>query len=141
LSVKSGDKFPAFGDPSMTVADPYMFMDDAPPGTPGTGTFNPTTEAGEVVMSFNPLGLSVLNSAYASGSKVVFTGRMPTWSESLIPDGSGGFLESHEGIFYHTLAGTDPVEKPFLDLTFIPEPSVAGLLGVGLLGLLVRRRA
>ncbi|MEM9481309.1 MAG: PEP-CTERM sorting domain-containing protein [Verrucomicrobiota bacterium] len=132
--------FPGFGDPGMAVADPYMFLDSAPPGTPGTGMINSSTEPGEVIMPFNPIGLDVLNDAYAMGSTIILSGSMPTWSESLVMDGGGELVEISEGIFYHSLLGVDTLDVPFLDLTFIPEPSSLALLLFGAAGLLRRRR-
>ncbi|MEM0897287.1 MAG: PEP-CTERM sorting domain-containing protein [Verrucomicrobiota bacterium] len=133
--------FPGFGDPGMAVADPYMFFDGAPPGTPGTGTINSVTEPGEVIMPFNSVGLDVLNDAYAMGSTIILSGSMPSWSESLLMDGSGDFVESSEAIFFHTLLGVDTLDVPFLDLTFeIPEPSTVVLILFGAAGLLRRRR-
>ena len=140
----ASDIFPAFGDVFGAVTDPYMFSDSAPSGTPGTGTPNLATEPGEVVMPFTSDGLMVLQEAYDSGSTVIFTGKMVTWSESTEIEMGGGptdFLESSEAIFFHTLLGTDTDTPPFLDLTFaVPEPSSALYVAVALSVVAPRRR-
>ena len=71
---------------------------------------------------------------------------MLTWSESPETGLGGSPIELDEGILFHTLKGVDPVDDPFIDLSFtvVPVPAAVWLFASGLIGLLgisTRRKA
>ncbi len=127
----------AFDDGSdlmvMAAADMYAIMGDGP--IVGGLTTSPADNGLILSISFTPDGIVYLNSHL--GDAVILSG-------SILSVGSPSTTESIFGFTGPDIAdvlapGPDPL-IPELELTTVPEPSSAALLGLGGLALILRRR-
>jgi len=121
----------------MPIAAPYVFMEGAPLPEPPDG------KGFEVVIPLDGMGIGALTAAV--GGKLVLTGWMPSWSEDArkLP-GAAKYFEASELIFGHSNVVPDGYPKPLLSIVYAPVPEPGSYAyfaaGLGLLGLLVRRR-